>query len=334
MLTTFGDRALTGLLRTGTLEAKVEMSRHARELATGTSAAPGRHLKGDLSAISAIDARLAALAGHTQVTRAAALQFEAMQAAFDRLATSGDALGGQLRIALQSNITGALQAGAGQARVSFDEAVATLNLQVAGRSIFAGTAPEGPALAPAPEIMDALQAATAGATDVPALVQAVRDWFADPAGFAQAAWRGGPAQTAPLRLSPEVAAPPPETALAPEITAQLAALALGALVGTAPQAASPEGRAALAAASADALVSAQGGLIALQARTGLAEARVARAEAANGAEAAALGLARAEVLGVDPFEAATRLQEAQGRIEALYTLTARLSRLSLLEYLR
>ena len=41
-----------------------------------------------------------------------------------------------------------------------------------------------------------------------------------------------------------------------------------------------------------------------------------------------------EIVAADPFDAATGLQAAEAQLEALYTLTARLSRLSLTEYLR
>ena len=339
MLPSIGDSALPGLLRNATARAKSDLLLHTQEMTTGITSTPARHLKGDLGAISAIDRRLALLEGHGAVTRAAGLQFEAMQAGLDRLADSADTLGAQLRIALQSNLPDALSATGGLARAAFDEAVSALNTQVAGRSLFAGTAPEGPALRPAAEILEALQTALAAAApagapaDIPALVQQVKDWFADPAGFAQAAYLGG-AAGADLRLSPELSAPAPETALAPEVTAHLAALALGALLQDAPQAVGPQARAALAEASATALLGTQSGLTALQARTGLSEARVATAEARNNSETASLSVARADLLGVDPYEAASRLEEARGRLEALFTLTARLSRLSLLEYLR
>lgn len=334
MRTSFGDLALSNVLRNSTAGAKTDMMRHAQEMTTGQTSSPSRHLRGDLTAASAIDQRLAMLAGHVHVTRAAGLKFEAMQAGLTRIFESGEALAVQMRLALQSNLPGALDTTAGLARGAFDDAVATLNLQVAGRSIFAGTAPENPALVSSETILFALQSAVATQPDVPTLVQAVKDWFADPAGFAQTSYLGAPAQTAPIRLSPQATAPAPETALAPEITAHLAALALGALMESTPQAATPQARAALAEAGSDALLKSQGGLIALQARTGTSEARVAGAEARNEAETTALTLARADLMGVDPFEAATRLEQARGQIEALYTLTARLSRLSLLEYLR
>ncbi len=72
----------------------------------------------------------------------------------------------------------------------------------------------------------------------------------------------------------------------------------------------------------------------LRAVVGDAEAAIERARVRNGAELAAADLARATIVESDPFRAATDLQSVQGQLETLYAVTARLSRLSLTNYLR
>jgi flagellar hook-associated protein 3 FlgL len=47
-----------------------------------------------------------------------------------------------------------------------------------------------------------------------------------------------------------------------------------------------------------------------------------------------LEIARADLVAIDPFEAATRMEAAQTQLETLYSVTARLSRLSLVDFLR
>jgi len=64
------------------------------------------------------------------------------------------------------------------------------------------------------------------------------------------------------------------------------------------------------------------------------EAQIDGATARNTAESSALELARAELIAIDPYKAATDLTSVQTQLETLYALTARLSRLSLVEYLR
>ena len=51
-------------------------------------------------------------------------------------------------------------------------------------------------------------------------------------------------------------------------------------------------------------------------------------------EATALGLARADLIAVDGYDAASRLKETETRLQTIYALTARLSELSLANYLR
>jgi flagellar hook-associated protein 3 FlgL len=72
----------------------------------------------------------------------------------------------------------------------------------------------------------------------------------------------------------------------------------------------------------------------MQARIGAQEARAADGLARAEARAASLQIIRTELLEADPYETATALESATQRLDALYLVTARLSRLSLTEYLR
>jgi flagellar hook-associated protein 3 FlgL len=81
------------------------------------------------------------------------------------------------------------------------------------------------------------------------------------------------------------------------------------------------------------LLGAQTDLTQLRADLGFAEERVARAESRISAEISSLGIARNTLVSVDPSATAGELQQVQFRLEALYTLTARTSRLSLVNFL-
>jgi len=63
------------------------------------------------------------------------------------------------------------------------------------------------------------------------------------------------------------------------------------------------------------------------------QARIDTATTRNTSEATALGIARAGLVQLDPYETATRLQHAETQLQLIYTLTARMSRLSLADYL-
>jgi flagellar hook-associated protein 3 FlgL len=67
---------------------------------------------------------------------------------------------------------------------------------------------------------------------------------------------------------------------------------------------------------------------------GLAEGRIEAAQSRTTAQRATLELARADLIGVDAYEAATRVTRLQSQLEAIYAMTARSSQLSLLNFLR
>jgi len=75
-------------------------------------------------------------------------------------------------------------------------------------------------------------------------------------------------------------------------------------------------------------------LIQVEARQGATAARVEQAQSQNASERFSFQEARNSVVGIDLFDTATQLEDAQTRLESLYLLTARMSRLSLTEYLR
>jgi flagellar hook-associated protein 3 FlgL len=93
-------------------------------------------------------------------------------------------------------------------------------------------------------------------------------------------------------------------------------------------------RALLAERSGRELLRTEDARITLAARIGSVEAQVEAAQSRNGAEETALGILRSDIGAVDPYEAATRLEAARAQLESLYLITARVSRLSLVEFLR
>ena len=61
--------------------------------------------------------------------------------------------------------------------------------------------------------------------------------------------------------------------------------------------------------------------------------KISAAETRNSSEESALQIARNDLTSVDPYSTATKLQETQTQLETIYALTARMSHLSLLDYL-
>lgn len=329
------DLARNLMLRRNVGELKESLARHSQEFVTGRSVSPVRRLHGDVAGLAGIERALAVLSSQATVIAETAAFQSAQQRGLDRMiANARDIAGQQLVLASESPLA-LVNVHADIARSAFVDAVATFNTSYGGRGLFSGAESIGPALAPAGEILDALVADLAGAVAPEDVEAVVMDWFLTPGGgFETVALQGSATAAGPVMVAPGETVDLTVTAAREGARRHLAALALGALAAGGPPGASREQRIELIQTSGERLIGSPEGLIALGAELGATESRVAAAQARNGAEALALELARKELIGVDEFDSGTRLDEVRTRIEAIFALTGRLQRLSLVEYLR
>ncbi len=72
----------------------------------------------------------------------------------------------------------------------------------------------------------------------------------------------------------------------------------------------------------------------MRANLGTVEAHIETVSVQSASETSALEILKANLLSVDPYETASELQAVQTQLETLYALTARMSRLSLVDFLR
>lgn len=327
-----GDASLTNMLARQGVELRSQVQRASQEVATGRHSDIGAVLGGDLSPLLAIDASLTRLRAFATTTSEAATQTAAQQGALAGLSgLTSDVTATLLRARdvatpIQVNALGA------DMRGRLASAVGLVNTQTAGRAIFGGVETRTTPLGTSEDMLAALATASAGATTADQVVSAVRDWFADPAGYG-AFYRGG-APLSPAPIAPGESAELTATALDPAIRDTLAGIATAALLDLGVLAGNSDERARLAQRSGEALLSSSDSRVGLAARIGSVEAQIETARIRNAAEESALGIVRANVGSVDPFDAATRLEAARSQLESLYLVTARVSRLSLVEFLR
>jgi len=329
------DLARNLMLRRSVGELKGGLARHSQEFVTGRAISPVRTLQGDVAGLAGIERALAVLSSKsTALAETAAFQ-AAQQRALDRMVTDARGLAGQQLALLTTSPEAIVDVHAGMAKAAFTDAVAAFNTSYGGRGLFAGELSAGPALEPPQDILDALVAALGGLTDGADVEAAVMDWFVAPGGgFETDALRGSAQPAGPVLIAPGETVELTVTVARTEARRHLAALALGAIAAEPGVGANRLERIDLIRRSGEQLISAPEQLIAMGAELGAAEGRVSAAQVRNGAEALALELARKELIGVDEFDSGTRLEEVRVRIEAIFALTGRLQRLSLVEYLR
>jgi flagellar hook-associated protein 3 FlgL len=332
--TTIGDLSQSFQLRRDNARIKVDLQRLTSELSTGRTSDLRAATRGDMRPLAALERSITLMSAYETSGAEAALFTEVAQATLARLEDGAGTLSGAALLARTSAVPSQLDAVGREAAQQFEAAVARLNTQAAGRSVFAGLATDGPALRPGAEILDALELAIAGATTAADVETALDTWFGPGGDYETVAYLGSPDALRPVRVAEGELVDLPVTALDPALRDTLRGMALGALLDRGALAGNMAERAQLAGASGEDLLAAKDRLVALRAGVGDAEAAIDRARTRSASERAAAELARATIVESDPFRAASDLQVVQGQLETLYAVTARLSRLSLTEYLR
>ena len=79
---------------------------------------------------------------------------------------------------------------------------------------------------------------------------------------------------------------------------------------------------------------AQDQLTKLRADIGFSQSRIQNVSTRNAAQTTSLEYARTALLEADPYETATKLEDVQFQLQSLYSVTVRLSELSLLNFMR
>ena len=187
------------------------------------------------------------------------------------------------------------------------------------------------ALAPSSALLADIASIFAAAPDAAQLEADLDFYFNDPAGgFATNIYLGGAGDLYSIEIAPGERVGLTARADAAPFKDALRGLAVAAVAGSAPQSAKRDE--ALAAAG-QRLSLANNGVTELRAGIGVEEKRAADARARLDAEETAFNVAYNERTSRDPFEAASRLAALEAQLEASYAMTARLSRLSLTNYL-
>ena len=332
-LQTIGDLARGVMLRRQNAELKTHMARLTQEVSSGRSADPVRHLSGRMAGLADIEQGLTLNRSYKTAAAEAGVMASAMQAALGRVEAEAGTLAESLVLADTTGGTVEVPVMAGQARAALDAMVGHLSTRVAGRALFAGSDVSARPLASADAMLNTVRAALGGATDAASVEAAVAGIFAPGGDFETLIYQGG---TGPLGAIPLGAG----EAVALDIRADSEALRAGlqntvlaVLAGDQSLSLSAGDRQTLLARAGEGLLGAQGEMAVLRADLGHAEYRIEQASSRIASEIAGLEVARNSLTAIDPFTSATELEAVQLQLEALYTVTARSARLSLVNFL-
>lgn len=319
-----------------TARARLELDRAAHEMTTGLKADRVKATGGDVSRLFAFDRMLARNAAHVDTIRLTEIRLEVMQDALGRMQTAIEPLSVDLVSAsgIGDMTTGTIRAAA--SRAAFLDMVTSLNLQVAGGSLFAGTETQRPALRDGEAILAAVADLVDGMTAAEAAAAIGAYFEGAPPAFLTDNYLGSEDGLPAAEVGDGTRIDYALKASDPAFLRTLKGLALAAMVaeGGPFATAGKEEKVLLLGEAGRTLLDAREGILGLRAGLGSAQERVEAALASRTAEREAIELARARVLGADPYEAGTVFQAMHAQLESVFTVTARLAALRFANFMR
>ena len=312
---------------------KTELAKLSESLSTGQVTDLVAELDGDTTSFSGIDYSIQQLDGYLFASDETAQTLSTIQTVLGQV----DSIRSETRaqLLLLNNGTGGIQVEvtANAARNAFEALVSTLNTNFANRSLLSGVAVDTPPLAAAEDMLADMLTSLAGAMTAADVASALDTWFDDPAGgFANMGYLGDTGQPMERRISEnqrfEINARADDQAIKDVLKAAAKAAVANDIVAL-----TDGEKMALLQDAGEGLFASSAGLNGVQARIGFVEASVERLSIEMQAQKTALEISKSDLVKADPFDTASKLQGMQLQLETHYTVTARLSQLSLLDFI-
>lgn len=332
-LTQSGDLARSFGLNQAYAKKKMRLDVLTREVSSGQKSDVAGSLRGDTRPLACIENTLRRLEAFERNTAEAGTRLAAGQQALGNMRKIIEGMGAAMLSApLTGASTSALILGADE---KLEAAISLLNTQSAGQFLFSGERSAQPAVVGKGALLAQIEAVTSRlktSDEITAAVSAYFDALAGGGGYLDSAVTGGTRGTGALPIAPGDTMKNSLTAADPAFRNLLKGLTLS-VVAQRNLSGNVEEQGRLIKAAGAAVVRADEALISVQASQGVLEERVEIAETRNAAERATLMMARNAIRSADPYETSTALTDIQAQIETLYSITARLSRMSLADRL-
>jgi len=305
------------------------------EAVTARRADVPKALDGAVSEVMDIEARLAGIARTNRNIALAENRSDLAQLSLKTLRETADTISSQATVALQNGGRNGLETVSEAARKALATVVASLNVTVGGRGLFAGDAGTATAMAPADRIMTEVEAVIAGAPDTGTLLADLANAFDAPGGlFETQLYGGGTGDAPPIELAPGERVAYQARADEPPLRDLIRSLAtIAAAFDPDGPAAALDGERMVEEALGD-LRDAIDPLNRIATRIGTGEARIAEVKAEAVATESTLTQRYNDLAGRDQLQAAAELSAVESQLETLFLTTARFSNLSLANFLR
>ncbi|WBU58418.1 flagellin [Paracoccus sediminicola] len=331
-----GDLSRFSGMRAANAGLRKDIQRLSKEVTTGVRTDLPKHLGGELSQLVRIETELRAADTYRVVQTEAGSIANAMQASFSTLQEIAEEMA-TTTLSANSLATGySLKMAARDAKAQLERVVDALNITVGGRFLFSGSKVSTPSLASAEELILQAEEALKGSGSAAEALQRLQNWIdAEPGsgGFTDRAYQGSGSPSSSFNISGSTTVSFTQTAQHPAIRKVLSGLLIGAVVDGGLFENNFTEQSSLMKSAGDLLLEGDTLLGLARAEIGADQAKIEASTAELSAKVTNLGLQRSRLIGADSYESGSQLVQAQSQLEALLSLTARLSRLSLANYL-
>lgn len=330
-----GDLSRAFLLRQQSTAVKSELSTLAAELSSGRVSDLQKSFGGDFGALASVEHSLKLNASYLESNRDAGQFAAAQQLALDGVLSAVSRAGADFLGAASTGEATQRATIYAQAGDQLNQMISDLNTRFGDRALFGGVATGVPPLQGANAILADLSNAVAGATTATAVMAAADAWFDTPGGgFETVAYQGATTDLAPFAISEGDQVSLSTRADHQALRDIMKSVAVTALMGQGLLSGNVAEQKRLLAATGAGLMNSADELTAVKAGIGYAEERIETARIQSETQAASLRLAQNALVSADPYETALRLKDVETQLQTVYTVTARLSNLSLAAVLR
>lgn len=315
-------------------EIKSDLAQLNQELSSGRRADIASSLGGDTRQLLGINHSIGVVDQYLQSANETSMLLDSMQLALGRvdqtLSRSSETL---LKINSQSQPL-EIDHATSVAKSAFTDIISAINNSYAGRSIFGGSKVDGPPLANANDMLADMGAALAGTNTIADAEQIIEVWFDDPnGGFSTMGYLGDMGADVSKPLGSEQKIDIGVRADSKSLREILKATALAASLPSIAGNFSTRDQGSILQSAGERMMASSTDAVQMQTEIGFLQEIVETAQTRLGSEKSSLLIAHNSLTSADPFETATRLQAVQLQLETHFTVTSRLSRLSLLEYI-
>lgn len=333
ILNSYGDMAQHLFLRSRNAELQQNITTLSEEFATGKSSNLTERLGGDFTYLADLENTLNRLDSYMVANGEVQLFATTTQGSLDKVQSQVQAMRNDiLTLSSTIDVDNAEQFGS-QAKQRISSAINLLNASVGGRTIFAGTATDTKPLNDTGTLMSAILTEVSGLTTSNDIIQAVKDWFDDPAGFDTVMYSGSTTSLQPVTVGEGEQVTLGIRADDDNLKHALQSYVITALADEPSLGLTDDVKIDLVRQASSELTDSVDKLIQLQADVGFIEGQLEAVNTRNEASKTSLSIVKNNLVSADPYETYTRLEEAQTQLEGLYTITSRSSQLSLLNYL-